>query len=116
METAILIPLAVLIIIAGLEVFCILSGKNEAGKAPLTAAVPVFADSEALGKALARVRDTILRGRCAVDMVMLIDFGADEVCEGLCREFCRDFPEAVFIKPEDIRKNLAEIFAFSEQK
>ena len=116
MDTPMMISLAVLILIAGLEVFCIFSGENETGKPPLTLAVPVFADSEALGKALGRVRETILRGRCAVDAVLLIDFGADRASAGLCADFCRDFPEAVLIKPEDIRKKLADTFAFSEQK
>ena len=114
-ETAILIPLAVLVIIAVLEVICLVSGKRGCERTPLTVAVPVFSDSEALANALARVRDTILRGRCIIDRIILIDYGADEASAELCGEFCRDFREALFIKPEDARNIFAEIFAISAE-
>ena len=110
-DTAILIPLAVLVIIAFLEIFCIISGKRELERSPLTVAVPVSGDAEALEAALARLRDALLRGNCRIDRVMLIDYGADEAGRSACEDFCRDFREAVFIRPEEIRNFLAEIFA-----
>ena len=107
-----IISLAVLTVIAGIEIFCLFLCRNAPAKPPLTLIIPVFSDKELLNASLSRVREHMLRGSCPIDAVILIDYGADSELKLICEDFCRDFREAVFIKPEDTEKILAETFAF----
>ena len=114
MDMPILISLAVLIIIAGAEMFCLFIADRKCRKRPpLTAVIPVFPDSSDLEAALERTSELILRGSCPIERVLLIDYGADEASLSLCKAFCTDFPEAVLIKPDELEKILAETFAKS---
>ena len=112
LDTPMIISLIILTVIAGIEIFCLFLCRNAPEKPPLTMIVPVFADRELLKASLSRVREHMLRGSCPLDAVILVDYGADSEMELICEDFCRDFREAVFIKPEETEKILAETFAF----
>ena len=112
LDTPMMISLAVLILIAGVELFCLFLCKNPQEKPPLTLTVPVFADKELLNASLERVREIMLRGTCPVDTVILVNYGADSESSKICLDFCRDFREAVFLVPEEVENFLAETFAF----
>ena len=115
MDTPILISLAVLIIIAGIEIFCLFLCKNAPQKPPLTLVIPVFPDKELLNASLERTRQLMLRGSCPLGAIVLIDYGADTELKRICEDFCRDFREAVFLKPEETEKYFAETFAFESK-
>lgn len=116
MDIPILISLAVLLIIAGAEMYCLfLADRKCRSRHPLTAVIPVFPDSSDLEAALDRTSELILRGSCPIERVLLIDYGADEAAVALCKAFCTDFPEASSIKPDELEKILAETFAKSEK-
>ena len=115
MDTPVIISLIVLLIIAGIEIFCLFLCRRSPQRPPLTLAVPVFADKELLTGTLSRVRELLLRGSCPLDAVILINYGADSELNAICEEFCRDFREAVFLKPEEVENFLAETFAFAPE-
>ena len=112
MDTPILISMIVLTVIAAIELFCLFLCKEAPDRPPLVVVIPVFGDIELLEASLERVRGLMLRGSCTVDRIILIDYNADVSSSTICNEFCRDFKEAVFIKPEEMKNFLAETFAF----
>ena len=116
MDIPILISLAVLIIIAGAEMYCLfIADRKCRSRPPLTAVIPVLPHSPFLEAALDRTVDLILRGDCPINRILLINYGGDEAAISLCRAFCADFKEASLVRPEELEKILAETFAKSEK-
>lgn len=116
MDMPILISVAVLIIIAGAEMYCLfIADRKCMDRPPLTAVIPVLPDSAQLEAALERTGELILRGNCPIERILLIDYGATEGAIAQCKAFCADFPEASVIKPDELEKILAETFAKSKK-
>lgn len=107
MEPAVIISIAVIVIIAVVEVYCLFVCSKLRGKSyPMTAAVPVFSDDEELMDRLSYLDTLLTDGEAYIGRVLLIDCGATPAQLELCRQFCEEFPAAVLTDMDGLEISL----------
>lgn len=107
MEPAVIISIAVIAVIAVVEVYCLFVCSKLRGKSyPITAAVPVFPGDEELEDRLSYLDTLLTDGEAYICRVLLIDCGATPSQMELCRQFCEEFPAAELTDMENIEISL----------
>lgn len=107
MEPAVIISIAVIVIIAAVEIYCLFICSKLRGKSyPITAAIPVFPGDEELRDRLSYLDTLLTDGEAYIGRVLLIDCGASPAQLELCRQFCEEFPAAVMTDKEGLENSL----------
>lgn len=109
METAEIIAVAVVVVIAAAEVVCLFICSRHKGKSyPLCTVIPVFAEDKELSERLDYLSSIIGDGSLIADIVLLIDYDASAEQLKLCSDFCRNYHIAELISSENIETALGK--------
>ena len=107
MDTALLVTILVLAVIAAVEMLCLfLCSKLRTNVLPIVAAVPVHGSDKCLAER---------RSSSAFDRVVLIDMGASPEQSEMCRLFCNNYPRASFVSSSELQSTLFNEFSIKKE-
>lgn len=107
METAEIVAISVVALIAAAEIFCLfLCSKHKKKTYPMFIAVPVVAGDTEFAQRLEYISTFIESGCTFIGSILLIDISASQEQLQLCRAFCEDYHAAELILPCDIETAL----------
>lgn len=112
MDIAVLISIAVMAVIAGIEIFCLFCcSKARAKTAPVIAVIPIIADDCELAQKLEYMTVLVSKGSSELDKLILLDIGSSLEQIRLCSEFCQSYSWAETLSLSELQKKLPEMFA-----
>ncbi len=98
MDTALLITILVLAVIAAVEMLCLfLCSKLRTNVLPIVAAVPVHGSDECLAERLEFLGELMLRS------------------SEMCRLFCNNYPRAIFVSSSELQSTLLNEFSIKKE-
>lgn len=100
MDIPMIISVCVLLVIAVIEAVCLIRCPARERDYPVTAAFPIFPDSDYTQKLLSHISVMLTDGSNCIDRVILVDCGADGDSLDLCADFRNENPCVVIAPPE----------------
>lgn len=116
MDIAVLISIAVMAVIAGIEIFCLFCcSKARTKTAPVIAVIPVTEDDVELARKLEYMAIILSKGSSELDRLILLDIDSSPEQILLCRDFCRSYSWAETLSLNELQKKLPEMFAIKRK-
>lgn len=107
METAEIIAISVVALIAAAEIFCLfLCSKYKKKSYPLCIVIPVIAEDEEFPQRLDYIGSIIEDGSTFIGNVLLVDIDGSNEQIQLCRDFCHAYHAAEFTSVDEIEADL----------
>jgi hypothetical protein len=116
MDIAVFISIAVMVVIAGIEIFCLFCcSKARMKAAPVIAVIPVTEDDCELDRKLEYMAVILSKGSSELDKLILLDISSSPEQIRLCSEFCRSYSWAETLSLSELQKKLPEMFAIKRK-
>ena len=107
METAEIIAISVVALIAAAEIFCLfICSKHKKKCYPLSIVIPVVAEDEELPQRLEYIGSMIEDGSSYIGTILLVNIDGSQEQLRLCIDFCHAFHAAELTDIEDIKPAL----------
>jgi len=115
MDKAVMITIVVLAGISVAEIICLFfCSKLKTDILPIIAVIPVRSSDDLFPQRLEFLGELMMRNSRPFDFAVLVDYGASSTQDELCTEFCRSFPQAAYVKVDELKTILADKYtAFS---
>ena len=113
METAEIIAISVVALIAAAEIFCLfICSKHKKKSYPHCIIIPVTAEDEEFPQRLDYIGSIIEDGSSYIGTILLVDIGGSQEQLQLCKDFCQAFHAAELTDIEDIEPALKKYLHF----
>ena len=113
METAEIIAISVVVLIAAAEIFCLfICSKHKKKSYPLCIVIPVLSDDIELEQRLGYISCLIEDSSTFIKTVLLVDIDGSNEQVQLCRDFCQAYHAAEFTNIDEIGTALKNYLHF----